>query len=937
MDLAGLSLPIRSAFLDRRLLQRFLSLYPLLPGPRIIDFQPWSGHAGSLVVIVGRGFSEIRSQNIVTVGGHPAIVISAEENRLVVISSSKAETGSVTIALRAEPEVIREGPRPFTIIDTPSFDLQLNGPPIFSIGADKGWLSYSQSGASYFKKPDDDIPDDGPTYPVPTQEEMEMSNGQPWSTTIVVMPCYPSDQPEPSAADRQIIIDQWNLAAEFWRQATYGIWAFIPRVLDWQALAYAGSHYVDAGADQLKEGVYLDLFGNALFANRDTLDGPEFQNNRPGGFAVSYFNSGNFMRGANYGPFERLTWKVGPFTVEWNLINRPSFMYLGETARWGRMAHEVGHSMLRTDAKGLVHPEDVYGSDLVDEPEATAEGFEMMGAHDSGPLFSSYFMAQRGWYQAWDFPPNSLPVLLRSNIFTLEWKADPVGSAFSREYDVVAHGTSPNRTSSRWHIIRIKVAQGLDYFIEVREKPPSGSSQIFDANIATAGGTNGGVIVTRVASGERPLNNNQQTNLITLLHGRDRVRTLTDGEQVRDPARGIVITVVRNAVSVNPMVSRVRIEWNQAPPGENPAANMDLWIQPWDDACNSPDIWVNRWTSGGTNPPNPGWPPAVPVDNNETPIVLRVGQPWRHDFVARIRNSGTAAANNVHVVHYVNSFPTIGDNNDWEAVQAPVDSQNIGTVPANGESYSIVRWTPTANRHTCLQVHIVSQSGERWASNNMAQENIFRFDSEASSPGEPVEMLVSVRNPLKRRALIRVELDGVREGFGVYFPHRWVWLEAEGSRELTLIVVPLADIREMKKPGARRTRIRAMGFVAREYKDKNMPEWWSSIGGVTMEVTCKFGAKVVLEGKPVLDHGLLQVRGAVEPAVAGLHISVTAEKGQGGVVSAYGKTDNDGRFAVTLGYDELKDNSGISAALQATIVDSDQFVGAESNIVHWSY
>jgi hypothetical protein len=694
---------------------------------------------------------------------------------------------------------------------------------------------------------------------------------------------------------------------------------------------------VDSGANQLKEGVYIDLFGNALFANRGTLQGPEFQNNRPGGFCVSYFNNGNFMRGANYGPIERLSWKVGPVTVNWHFINRPSFTYVGDSANWGRMAHEVGHSMLRTDAKGLIHPEDVYDGDLVDGPEATAQSFDMMGDHDPGPLFSSYFMVQRGWYQAWNYPPNRLPELLRSNVFTLEWKADPRGPAFSHEYDLVSHGSSQNRTTNRWHVLRIKVAKGLDYFIEVRERPPTGSPQVFDANIPTAGGTRGGVIVTRVISGERPLNNNQQTNLITLLHGRDRVRTLTDGEQVRDPARGIIITVVRNAVSANPMVSRVRVEWNQAPPGENPAANMDLWIQPWDDACNSPDIWVNRWTNGGTNPPNSGWPPSVPVDNNETPIVPKVGQPWRHDFVARIRNSGTAAANDVHVVHYANTSPGIGDNNRWEAIQAPIDSRNIGTVPANGESYSIARWTPNVNRHTCLQVHIISQAGERWATNNMAQENIFKFDSEASSPGEPVEMLVSVRNPLKRRALIRVEVDGVREGFGVYFPHRWVWLDAEGERELTLIVVPLLDIREMKKPGARRTRIRAMGFVAREYKDKNMPEWWSSIGGITMEVTCKYGAKIVLEEKPVLDHGLLQVRGAVEPAVAGVRVVVTAERARGGLVSAYGKTESDGRFGVTFGYDELKDESGISAALQATIVDSDEFVGAESNIVHWLY
>lgn len=221
LDLTHPSLPIRQDFLDYRRLVRFLDRYPVFNGPQIIDFHPWTGHPSTLMVIVGRGFAESRRENVVIVGGIPALVISATKNRLVVITNEKTESGAVQVALEGgldELIHVLNGPRDFVVLDTPSGNLELDGPPIMRYGETKGWLSYSQTGASYLKQPDDDLPDDGPTYPVPTQEQLETSNGQPFRANVFVLPVYPNDLPTPTAADRQTVIDRFDQAAEFYNQ-----------------------------------------------------------------------------------------------------------------------------------------------------------------------------------------------------------------------------------------------------------------------------------------------------------------------------------------------------------------------------------------------------------------------------------------------------------------------------------------------------------------------------------------------------------------------------------------------------------------------------------------------------------------------------------------------------------------------------------------------
>ncbi len=164
-------------------------------------------------------------------------------------------------------------------------------------------------------------------------------------------------------------------------------------------------------------------------------------------------------------------------------------------------------------------------------------------------------------------------------------------------------------------------------------------------------------------------------------------------------------------------------------------------------------------------------------------------------FEARIRNDGAADATSVRVTHYSVEPPGVGDNGNW----APLTTYTIATIPSGGSVTRRVNWVPLLGEHTCLKVAISPQLGEVTTGNNSAQENVFNFQPPASSVPEPVVMTVAVRNPLKERSLVMISLQGVPQGYYVYFPHRWLWLDALAERKLDLLIIPLVDIQEMKR------------------------------------------------------------------------------------------------------------------------------------------
>jgi len=879
LQLRHTSLRIADHLLDRYRLGRFLDLYTLPPsGPTIVDFQPWRGYAGTLMVIAGSGFAEERQGNHVEVGGKPARVIAAEPNRLTVITHHQTRTGAVNVTVDG---VTGSGPRDFDALPWPKPSAGDDGPPYSYAGAGTG-----------------DAPAAGTVPPTGTAR-------------ILVVVCNPTDLVPPNAGNtRQDVVDTFADVTAFYDQASYGQLNAQVDVTNFVALLSNADYYHRANG----AAGYPNIDGAVL----DQLMAECAQGAVDQGFDLNNFSvmvASVYMPGFSvraWGGWSQTNFAYDDgagVSINITTINPLGLIAQRHDADWGRAAHEFGHNLVDG---GLALGEDVYSSDLIDASEATVQNFEMMGNHDSHPLFSAFFMHQLGWYNG-------------ANIVDLVWDRNP----FSQEYDLVAHALTQDANASRYHLVRIKVSDGLYYFVEVRQRPDPAAvnPQIFDANISLpmGGVPDGGVLVTKVITGE--LNNNHQTRLITLLQ--EQTRVMVAGDEAVDPLRTLRILVVNDNIQTRPRVCRVRIEWAQVI-ADTPGGDFDLRIEPWGPGWETRDIWIDRNPFGTYDNTDSA---GNPVGNGDAPRPLEVNR-----FEARIRNDGTAAANNVKVTHYAVEPPGVGDNGNW----APLSTYSVATIPANGSVTRQVNWVPLVGEHTCLKVAISPQLGEVTTGNNSAQENVFIFQPAAGSVPEPVVMTVAVRNPLKERSLVMISLQGVPYGYYVYFPHRWLWLDGLAERKLDLLVIPLIDIREMKQ---RKADVRLFGRVPRVYSQKldmtGYPgSWLAPIGGILASVTPKHRSDVKLDDKVRPEkEDVVRVFGVVAPHITGQQLRVDMTRPDGSVVAANARTDENGRFSTV--FDLAKKNKkpgvtqrkGATYAFQAHIINATQLAQADSNIV----
>lgn len=876
--LRNTSLRIADHLLDSHKLARFLDLYTLPPsGPAIADFQPWQGYAGTLLIIAGTGFAEARQGNQVEVGGRMARVIAAEPNRLTVITHHQTRTGPVKISVAGKTAI---GPRDFDILAWPKPSAGDDGPP------------YSYAGAG-----DGGAPSAGTVPPTGTAR-------------ILVVLCNPTDLvPADAVAARQDVVDVFAEVTTFYDQASYGqldvqvdVTTFVPLLNDrdhyHRANGAVGYPNIDGAVlDQLMAECAQGAVNQGFDLNDYSV------------MVASVFMPGFGVRAWGGWSQDNFAYDDGAgVSINITTTNPLGLIAQRHDADWGRAAHEFGHNLVDG---GLALGEDVYASDLVDPSEATVQNFEMMGNHDSHPLFSGFFIHQLGWYDA-------------ANIVDLVWDRNP----FSQEFDLVAHGLTQDTSATRYHLVRIKVSDGLYYFVEVRQRPDPAAAtvQIFDENIPLpmGGAPDGGVLVSKVITGT--LNNNHQTRLITLLQ--EQTRVMFSGEEAVDPLRTLRIVVVNDNVQSRPRVCRVRIEWAQVI-ADTPGGDFDLRLEPWGPGWETVDIWIDRNPFGAFDSTDAA---GNPTGNGDAPRPLEVNR-----FETRIRNDGSANATNVKVTHYAVEPPGVGDNGNW----SPLSTYTIATIPAGGSVIRRVNWVPLLGEHTCLKVAISAQLGEVTTGNNSAQENVFTFQPPAHSVPEPVVMTVAVRNPRKERSLVMISLQGVPRGYYVYFPHRWLWLDALAERKLDLLVVSIFDIKELKY---RKADVRLFGRVPRTYSEKlditgHPGSWMAPIGGILASVTPKQGGEIKLDEKVRQDKNQVRVTGRVTPAIKDQPLRVDVTHPDGSVATMAARSDDHGQFTAVfdLAQDSKKpkDTNPKESVytFQAHIINAPELAPADSNIV----
>ncbi|MFD9192336.1 IPT/TIG domain-containing protein [Streptomyces phaeochromogenes] len=875
-------------------LRDWLDLHlPELVGPSISSFSPAAGPRGTALTIEGSTFSTNRLDNAVTVGGADAFVLSASPTRLQVLTSPDTDTGVVSVTIGGRSATSSAS---FTVTGYPApGDDTENGPPVVTTGVV-------------------DAPGAGDVNPI----------GQ--IRVLVVMLRTTDTAPPNPAATRAQVTTAWDQVHTYYDQVSYTRTDVRIDQTDFAVLDGTFTDFVDTSPSV--QNYRNNQLGRIAAIGVDAAVAQGFNIDSYQMICFVVFTAGQFVRAWGGGSQSTFAYDNGlpvgdPNRISINVTAAQAIntLFINEAANWGRFAHEFGHNIVSAPTSSgdgtATLSEDVYGSDLVDPSAATAQSFELMGQHDSHPIFTGYHLEKLGYYQP-------------ANIRTLTWDRNPHAATF----DIVAHGLTEDTDPNRLHLVKVKVSDALTYYVEVRQRPGA-TSQIFDDQIPFGGSTNqGGVIVTRVIAGE--MHNNQQTRFITLMHDN---RVLLAGESAEDPARALRITVENDALQARPLVCRVRVEWAQTVT-DDPNGAFDLRIEPWDSSYTTPDIWVDRNPFGSFD--NPLDSQGRPLGNGDKPRVGKINK-----FVARVHVSGAMGASNVKVTHYAVTPPGVGDNGNW----SPIATSTTASIGVNGFADVSCNWVPVVGRHTCLQAHVSAQFGEISGHNNAAQENVSDFISSGGSPCEPVVVRTAVRNPVDERRAVRVDLQGVPRGWMAQLPHAWIWLDGRAEKEIDVAIWPTADfdayqVGSRKEHGDRELSgtapVRIRGTVDRSYDVSVMPSGEAAasrfypIGGVFYQVHVRHKSSIAIEVEHSRPGGLgWTVYGRVSPAVAGQQVvvDVTAPSGRD-AATLVALTAGDGKMQVAFDLSgAVKVHGPGTYTVQASIFDADELDDAASNII----
>lgn len=426
--------------LDQYNQEQFLKLYPAEKcHPIIADFAPRSAVPGSLIVIIGHGFAGRRDLNTVTIGGHRAIVVTAEHHRLVVISNKKSSAGPLKVKTHFGTAV---GPRNFVNLPWPSPDSLIDAPPHSFEGVGAG-TSASLRTKLLLQTPELSMGSDIRAVDIPST-----------GTAKVLAVCmYLKDvKPADLGAAKTNMVNLGNRVVKYYQQASYRKLTVQFDVTDFEMLDNLDRYYLasstEKGYPNFKKLVLPQIFAEAVQKAKNA--------------SINVGNYDVFLVMCHLGTFVR-AWGGGSVRPNFHFEDQTAYpgvltdinvgktlgsIALGDDADWGRVAHEFGHNIVSSPV--AVFDEDIYDSDLPPGADSSAQFFDLMGQHDTHPLFSGFYMDQLGWYKA-------------QNIKQLPWSTAP----FREEYNIVAHSLSENADTSRFNLVKIKVSTGMEYWIEV--------------------------------------------------------------------------------------------------------------------------------------------------------------------------------------------------------------------------------------------------------------------------------------------------------------------------------------------------------------------------------------------------------------------------------------------------------------------------------------
>src|SRR4051794_31022669 len=110
--------------------------FPALTAPLVISFTPGDGWPGTRLTIRGLRFSPTRDDNVVSIGGVRALVLTASTTELGVLAGEATTTGPIRVSTPAGDDT---SAAPFTVLPWPTpDDVASPGAPLFFHGPQHG-------------------------------------------------------------------------------------------------------------------------------------------------------------------------------------------------------------------------------------------------------------------------------------------------------------------------------------------------------------------------------------------------------------------------------------------------------------------------------------------------------------------------------------------------------------------------------------------------------------------------------------------------------------------------------------------------------------------------------------------------------------------------------------------------------------------------------
>jgi Bacterial Ig-like domain (group 3)/CARDB len=557
---------------------------------------------------------------------------------------------------------------------------------------------------------------------------------------------------------------------------------------------------------------------------------------------------------------------------------------------WGGWSHEFGHQLeyvggTQTSGQWLGHPSGYNsGYDLMDSCYPCGESsYGLLGK----PFVTDARTVFPGWLDA-------------KHVAVVPIPSGPAGQTF------VLPPLTQNVTTPVVQAVEIPIDAQRSYWVNVRERVAADTFQN-GVGIHSAGvqiqytDVNAVFPVTVCRPFESPTcidKNTDPPNWPYLMW--------PAGSTFTDASNSITIEVIK-AVS-----GGFEVTVNRDVPPNHPDLFITPWLTPPENTYETVDIWVDSVCNGYGVLRYGKRSDGTVIGSGDDPCVNHENRVY-----ATIHNIGSAAAGSTTAQFQVSNPLGVGMTGSWTSL----GKATVPAIPAGGSATVFVTWTPTPTLteaeimamhfsfHSCIQVIVAPVAGELVTTNNSAQENIGYFEAVAQGTAVSGNYNFPV---LHSNFPITNSFPGNSQQYSMrtlsHLPAGWTFKVNGGVRDIqistgTTTPIPVV-ITPAPSPVGKTYDLRAdaLTILTLQNHGSAHPSWFNA-GGVDLNAHTVLPSAINVAGSvspPGNTAPTVDVRGALNPAVAGAVVTIDLYSSAGGNFSAQLTVAASGKYSGTF-------------------------------------